>query len=255
MNNLRRLYNQNRKGIWWVIIIIAFFLIILQVTNYFVGKANKEKIEENETNNTINVNSESNEQVQINTDKSVLTGEGLSKTKLNNEVGTIKQFLENCKNQKLEEAYNMLTDECKEEMYASVKDFREFYYENVFESERVSFEVENWNRDTYKVDIIPDMLSTGKSNNGIVKQDYITVKKVNDEYRLNINNYIGRREINKNKEEKDEIEKQIANSMKRTNQTKERHSKQENKLNSLMKSIDAMMNDFLPNSKLTFSLR
>lgn len=51
--------------------------------------------------------------------------------------------------------------------------------------------------------------------------------------------------------EKDEIEKQIANSMKRTNQTKERHSKQENKLNSLMKSIDAMMNDFLPNSKLT----
>ncbi len=88
-------------------------------------------------------------------------------------------------------------------MYTSVKDFREFYYENVFESERVSFEVENWNRDTYKVDIIPDMLSTGKSNNGIVKQDYITVKKVNDEYRLNINNYIGRREINKTKEEKD----------------------------------------------------
>ncbi len=204
MNNLRRLYNQNRKGIWWVIIIIAFFLIILQVTNYFVGKANKEKSEENETNNIVNIDNESNEQIQLNTDKSVLTGEGLSKTKLNNEVGTIKQFLENCKNNKLEDAYNMLTDECKEEMYASVEDFKEFYSENVFESERVSFEVENWNENTYKVDIIPDMLSTGKSNNGIVKQDYITVKKVNDEYKLNINNYIGRRKINNaTKEEKD----------------------------------------------------
>lgn len=200
--NLRRLYNQNRKGIWWILIIIAFFIVILQLINYIIGNSNKEELNNNSQNNT-NSNIAGNERIQLNTDKSVLTGESLSKTKLNNEVGTIKQFLENCKNQKLDEAYNMLTDECKEEMYTSVKDFREFYYENVFESERVSFEVENWNRDTYKVDIIPDMLSTGKSNNGIVKQDYITVKKVNDEYRLNINNYIGRKEINKTKEEKD----------------------------------------------------
>lgn len=203
MNNLRRLYNQNRKGIWWVIIIIAFFLIILQVTNYFVEKANKEKNEENTANNTIKINNEDNEQVQINTNKSVLTGDELSTTKLNTEVGTIKQFLENCKNNKLEDAYNMLTDECKEEMYASVEDFKEFYYENVFESERVSFEVENWIKNTYKVDIIPDMLSTGKSNEGIVKQDYITVKKVNEGYKLNINNYIGRREIKATKEQDD----------------------------------------------------
>lgn len=205
MNNLRRLYNQNRKGIWWVMIIIAFFLIILQITNYFIGKSNEQKSEDNLTNNTIKINNEDNGQVQINTDKSVLTGEGLSTTKLNTEIGTIKQFLENCKNNKIEDAYNMLTDECKEEMYESVEDFKKFYYVNVFESERVSFEVENWIKNTYKVDIIPDMLSTGKSNEGIVKQDYITVKKVNEEYKLNINNYIGRRKINASKEQDDII--------------------------------------------------
>lgn len=204
MNNLRRLYNQNRKGIWWVIIIIAFFLIILQVTNYFVKRTEEEKNEDVPTNN-INISSGNNNQVQLSSDKSVLTGNGVSKTKLDTEVGTITRFLENCKDQKFEEAYNILTDECKEEMYASVEDFREFYYENVFESGRVSFEVENWINNTYKVNIIPDMLSTGKSNDGIVKQDYITVKKVNDEYKLNINNYIGRKEIKKTAEQEDII--------------------------------------------------
>ncbi len=200
--NLRRLYNQNRKGIWWILIIIAFFIVILQVINYIIGNSNKEKLNNNVQNN-INSNITGNERIQLSTNKSVLTGEGVSTTKLSTEVGTIKQFLENCKNNKLEDAYNMLTDECKEEMYASVEDFKEFYYENVFESERVSFEVENWTKSIYKVDIIPDMLSTGKSNQGIVKQDYITVKKVDEEYKLNINNYIGRREISKTKEQDD----------------------------------------------------
>lgn len=200
--NLKRLYNQNRKGIWWILIIIAFFIVILQVINYIIGNSNKGELNNNSQNNT-NSNIAGNERIQLSTNKSVLTGDELSTTKLNNEVGKIEEFLENCNNGKLEDAYNMLTDECKEEMYASVEDFKEFYYENVFESERVSFEVENWTKNIYKVDIIPDMLSTGKSNQGIVKQDYITVKKVDEEYKLNINNYIGRREITKTKEQDD----------------------------------------------------
>lgn len=50
--------------------------------------------------------------------------------------------------------------------------------------------------------------------------------------------------------EREEIEKQIDNSLKRTDQTKKRHLKQEEKLNSLKKSIDEMMDDFLPNSNM-----
>jgi hypothetical protein len=42
-----------------------------------------------------------------------------------------------------------------------------------------------------------DMLSSGKSNNGYSKQDYITIEKVDNEYKLNINNYIGYTQINK----------------------------------------------------------
>ena len=90
----------------------------------------------------------------------------------------------------------MLTDECKEEMFSTVDELKEDYYNNIFNGERKSFEIENWANNTYKVDIVPDMLATGKSNNGEVMQDHITV----DDDKLNINNYIGRTNIEKSKE-------------------------------------------------------
>ena len=53
------------------------------------------------------------------------------------------------------------------------------------------------------------MLATGKSNNGYTKQDYITVKKENNNYKLNINNYIGYSKIEKTTK-KDNIEINVA---------------------------------------------
>ncbi|MCF0125238.1 MAG: hypothetical protein HUJ68_05695, partial [Clostridia bacterium] len=46
---------------------------------------------------------------------------------------------------------------------------------------------------TYKINITPDLLSTGMVNNYELKQDYITLKEVDEEYKLNINSYIGRK--------------------------------------------------------------
>lgn len=49
--------------------------------------------------------------------------------------------------------------------------------------------------------------------------------------------------------EKEELEKQIENALKWTDQSKERLSKQKQKLSSLQRSIDEMMKDFFPNLK------
>ena len=197
MGNIIRFYNQNRRSIWIFLVIIFFLFILLQTINYLAGTKQKNKTQEV---NNINVSNEENNNIEITSNKSVVSGNALSTTSLKKDTDTIEKFLNYCNNQKIEEAYNMLTDECKEELYPAKEDFKTYYYGDIFNGEKIIFEVENWINDTYKVDIVPDMLSTGKSNNGFSKQDYITVKKVNDEYKLNINNYIGRQEIKVEKE-------------------------------------------------------
>lgn len=195
--NLVRLYNQNRKGIWRIIIIIAFLILVLQLVNYWVKKG-----EEKQRNNLVNTNivTDGRNTIQITTDKSTVTGKSISQNKLESEINTITTFLESCNNGQIETAYDMLTDECKDEMYNSLEDFKDFYYTSVFQGSRISFEIENWIDKTYKIKIVPDMLATGKSNDGKNKQDYITVEEVNGENKLNINSYVKRRKIDSVKE-------------------------------------------------------
>lgn len=194
MQRIIGFYNRNRKGIWLTAIIIAFLLIILYLINNFAVKdSNIKEINQEDM-------ATGNEDIVISSNESAITGENISSLKLKEEKEYIVKFIEKCNDGNVEEAYNMLTEECKEEMFSTVEDFKTYYYANIFGGERVSFEIQNWVDNIYKVDIIPDMLSTGKTNN-INKQDYITLKKVNNEYRLNINNYIGRTEIKREKEE------------------------------------------------------
>ena len=195
MEGLKRFYDQNRKGIWIAVIVIALFVILLQLINSFVAKDNENK--RNSINlNTSKVNTGSKNVTVTSGDTSAL-GESLSTTKVEKDSKIISTFFDNLNNEKFEDAFNMLTDECKEEMFSTVDELKEDYYNNIFGGERKSFEVENWVNNIYKVDIVPDMLATGKSNNGEVMQDHITI----DDDKLNINNYIGRTKIDKSKEE------------------------------------------------------
>lgn len=199
MYNLKRFYNQNRKTIWWVIGIVAFLLIVLRVINYFAAKNNEKMLSSGNT-NIVNISNVS-DQVQVTSEQSAVTGDKISNETLTSVNDLITTFLENCNNDRIEEAYNMLTEECKEEVYSSIEDFKTYYCGNFFKNYRASFEIANWFGSTYKVDIIPDMLSTGKTNEGYVNQDYITIKRVDGEYKLNVNSYIGRTNTNITKEQ------------------------------------------------------
>lgn len=185
MNKFRRFYNQNRKNIGWVIIIIAFFLVLLYGLNYFFKEKSKQDLESEQ-----NINTKINEtdQIKITASESPITGERNEKDK----TQIIIDFLDKCNNGYIEDAYSMLTEECKEELYSSLSDFKIYYCGNFFNEPRATFEVENWFGGTYKVNIVPDMLATGKKNNNKVKQDYITVIKTDNVYKLNVNNYIKR---------------------------------------------------------------
>lgn len=193
--NIIRIYNRNRKKIWIIVIIIASLILCLQIINKAVEKAQKQKLE-NEARNNIGITVDNNEQIQINESKSVVTGKKISE-KGKTEIQVIKNFLENCNNGKIEDAYSMLTDECKEQLYPSINEFKIYYCGNFFKEPRASFEVANWVGNTYKVDIVTDILAIGKKADDQQKQDYITAIKTDNDYKLNVNSYVKRIKINR----------------------------------------------------------
>ena len=197
MHKLRRFIYQNKYQILGVLGIIAFILIIIQLMNLWARKNNNSEIENRQQNTTI-VNENNSGVIS---EKSAVTGKEVSKQQLDNETTAINKFMEYCNNQDFENAYNMITEECKKQMYNSLDVFKQSYYKNVFNGEKKNFTIENWVKDTYRVNITGDVLATGNVDE-YSKQDYITVKQVNGEYKLNINNYIGYTEINKKTTEK-----------------------------------------------------
>lgn len=197
MHKLRRFIYQNKYQILGVLGIIAFILIIIQLMNLWARKNNNSEIENRQQNTTI-VNENNSGVIS---EKSAVTGKEVSKQQLDNETTAINKFMGYCNNQDFENAYNMITEECKKQMYNSLDIFKQSYYKNVFNGEKKNFTIENWVKDTYRVNITGDVLATGNVDE-YSKQDYITVKQVNGEYKLNINNYIGYTEINKKTTEK-----------------------------------------------------
>lgn len=198
MYKLIRFYNQNRRKILIIILIIVFIIAIIQILNYFA------KNKENENNTKKNSTSTNYSNVQeLVSDKSAISGQSISENKLKEDTEIINQFFKYCNDGNIESAYGILTDECKEEMFPTIEDFYKIYYINVFNGEKRTHTIENWSGDVYKVDITGDILSTGKLNDSNTKQDYMTIVKKDKKNKLNINNYIGREEVNKTTENND----------------------------------------------------
>ena len=200
MYKIIRFYNQNRKQIIRVIAIITFIILLIQMLNYIY----KNKIDNNQINISENKKSNIGNFGTIVSNKSAITDTKVDNEKLNDDVTVINEFIENCNERNIEKAYSLLSNECKEEMYPTAKDFYENYYMMVFNNNKLEYSVENWIQDTYEVKFVEDMLATGKINDEN-KQDYITIVEENDSFKININNYIGREILNKEIENNDII--------------------------------------------------
>lgn len=193
-----RFYNQNRKAIYIFILIIVFLYAMLRLLNNAIKEKNM-----SENTNSINknlaigqanvVSNEIGTNTQIQDDKS--TENNISTPKK-----IIKEFIDYCNDNKIEKAYNLLSDDCKKELFQTIEIFKEQYYDVIFNNQLKICDIEHWGQDTYKVNIYDDPLSTG--NIDVKSTDYFTYVKQNDEYKLNIKNYVGRKLINKEVENK-----------------------------------------------------
>lgn len=201
MYKIIRFYNQNRKQIIRVIAIITFIIVLIQMLNYIyknkTDNNNQNYISENTNSNIGNLGT-------IVSNKSAITDTKINSEKLKDDVTIINEFIESCNERNIEKAYNLLSDECKEEMYPTENEFYDNYYMTIFNNNKLEYSVENWIEDTYEVKFIEDMLATGKISEEN-KQDYITIVEEDNSFKININNYIGREILNKNIETNDII--------------------------------------------------
>lgn len=197
MNQLKSYYNQNRKKIWGFIIIIAFLFTLLQLVNYFAKVQNEKTIQqaiynESTLDNSVNSVNGTNTSQNYNNQTS----------KKETETDTIKKFASYCNKKDLENAYNMITNECKDQMFNNLETFERLYYNSAFENKTKEVVIENWSNHTYLVYFKESALAIGRSTTENQKGDYITVVTDDeDNYKLNINSYIGYKQLNKSKED------------------------------------------------------
>lgn len=199
MHNLIRFYNQNRKKIWNVIVIIIFALIMIRLLNYLTILNNQKN---SNVSGSLNiVQSEKKEKInnKATSNKSMVNGKNISNKQLESTQIILDRFIDNCNSQNLEGAYNLLTDECKETVYPTLESFKNNYYNNMFEGEKKIYSFANWYNNTYYVTLKDDILATGKINaSENAKSDYITI--IRD--KLNIRSFIGIYELGNEKSEK-----------------------------------------------------
>ena len=192
MNKLIRFYNQNRKKIFTVVAAIIAIIAILQGLDYLSEKSAEKELEE-----LSKVNSSSTTIYQPS--KSAISSDSVTETTYEKQSNIINEFIEYCNLGNTSEAYNLISEECKEEQFPKLEDFINTYYATMFSSKKEHY-IQNWSGNTYKVSLANDILSTGNAEDSNTIVDYYTIVENNDEIRLNINNFISRREINQEKE-------------------------------------------------------
>lgn len=191
MGNLRRYYYANKTKIWRSILIVAFILVLIRILNYMAGKPSYN------IDNTVNYNNKVNTVVSdssLTTDKSITSSVNIDETVLKNDITIIDQFLNLCNSKQFEQAYELVSEECKQNLFSTYDVFKRTYCDVVFNNYK-TYTTENWSGQTYKVRITEDPLATGNTSSGMAIQEYITIVQNDGESKLNINNYIGRKNI------------------------------------------------------------
>lgn len=185
-SRIRQYLSKNTYKILFGVIGIILLLLILKNMSDIVRKQEEDKKTQVETQqNTSNV---------YKPQETVISGANIAKEQQEKNSNIINTFVEYCNNGEIEKAYNLLTEECKQQMYPTINSFKENYVHKKFKT-RKQVDMQSYYNDrvnTYKVRLVEDILSTGNASMENAVEEYITITTRNGELKLNINNYIER---------------------------------------------------------------
>lgn len=153
-NKILRFYNQNRYLVWIIILTIVAIISLIYILNNFFAKRDSKSIIQN-TETTSSKTQDKN--------YSVITGK-----KVESQIpNIINSFIEYCNNGNVEEAYKLLSDECKEVLYPNVESFRKNYYSKVFNTKKLfAYQalISDYSYYTYQINFTEDILATRKNS-------------------------------------------------------------------------------------------
>ncbi len=147
--------------LFYTIVIIAVFLILkgLNALAIMNQKNNSNKIANNSY-----INQEEN---------------------INNKT-LVKKFIENCKEKNIEKAYELLSEDCKQKLYPTVKDFTNLYYNKRFNKDR-EIEIKYETNGLYKITFYENILEQGSTNKISNTEEYFKIVPEVIEDKLYIN--------------------------------------------------------------------
>lgn len=110
----------------------------------------------------------------------------------------ISKYINYCNNKEYENAYNMLSYDCKTQLYPNIEDFKT-YIDNVFD-EKKAYYIQDYSneKDTYiySVCIFEDMLATGLTGSEVeYYEEKFVIKNNNGVLELSIREYIGKQDV------------------------------------------------------------
>ena len=199
--NFIRFINQNLKGVFLFVIIVICIILVIQLLNSMA----REKMQEGSQtlNSTLDEDILEEDTLQIEDtdanraqDQSIITGENIGSQTANKNQEIIKTFVDYCNDGKINEAYSMISYECRNKVFENIDEFQRKYIEPIFSTKK-DYNLKNWIStnigETYIITYVEDILSTGHTSEHI--QDYITV--LYGEEKINIFRYIDNIKINK----------------------------------------------------------
>lgn len=188
MNRFRRIWNQNTKKILLILFIILIIFIVIQILNYFAKVSEGEQRQEREN--------ELQEYVGHQSEQSITSGGTVEKHVDEQVESTIEEFIHFCNEGDTQKAYEMLSNDCKEELYPTLENFTNTYYRRNFNTKKL-FSMQSWvvSSLTYKVTLHEDILSTGRVEDSVI-EDYYTIVQEDGNWKLNIAGFIQKQDLN-----------------------------------------------------------
>lgn len=110
----------------------------------------------------------------------------------------IDSYIKYCNNKEYENAYNLLSEEFKDNYCKTLDEFSE-YVDNNFQTKKI-YNIQNYSNIkgtyVYRVRILEDILASGTTDNYWFDEDKFVIKKENDELKLSLGGFCGEKELN-----------------------------------------------------------
>ena len=109
------------------------------------------------------------------------------KEEIKENIYLIDIFIKYCTEQKIEGAYKLLSQDCKNDKYPNLEDFKNNYYNKIF-NKKLNIEVEfDSKTNLYKVTFYEDMLESGKIEGRDNIVQYCKIQQENQERKIYLN--------------------------------------------------------------------